>query len=111
MIYYAVLDLMIDLIDEAKSTDLFQQSEKDLATKLQNRCIIKIQKLYKLDGIDDEFSVSFNKVVQLIDNFIDSIKTRDLDVMILLFEDLKNGNISIIDENKHNKMINQLDKL
>tara|TARA_R110000772_G_scaffold236163_1_gene347791 strand:- start:86 stop:442 length:357 start_codon:yes stop_codon:yes gene_type:complete len=107
--YFANTQMQIELIDELKMTRLYKHKIKNLSNQIQKENEILISNLF--EGLNEDAEMYFHKSVEMVEILIDSIKNGKIEILIQLLKEYKEGNISIVDENKHSKMLNQMDKL
>jgi hypothetical protein len=107
--YYACIQLQIELLDRLKSTNLYKQNLKNLCNKLQAENEKSIINLF--GKLDDEAEKYFHKSVTMVESFLEVIERNDIDVFMGLMDAFRNGEIGVLNENKHTKIFKQLEKL
>ena len=107
IVFFAHLQQVVNSIDELKGTSIYKQSRKSLYNKVLKDAEGLIMSLY--DHMDKNTELYFYKTVDMAEAYSKAIKNNNLDTFIMLLEELEKGQIRVIDENKHQKIINQLD--
>lgn len=109
MAFYANAQLQIELIDELKGTGLFNQRLKMLGNQILKENEKLIDGLYA--HLEKDAEPYFNKSVDMVETFIDAIKKGHISTLIQLMKEYRDGNISVVDDSKHGKMLKQMKKL
>ena len=107
--FFATCQLQIELIDELKGTNLYRHKLKNLCNQVQKENELLISSLFS--NLDNDTELYLHKTVTCIESVVEAIKGSDIDTFMMLMEDFKNGEIAILDENKHNKIFKQLEKI
>ena len=105
MTFLAVCQLQIDTIDNLIGTSLHNQKLKSLSNNIQKECIKIINSFH--GQLDSEQEKYYFDTVNMVETFIECIKTKKMDVMINLLNDFSKGDIIVVDEKKHNKFLDQ----
>jgi len=109
MIFFATCQLQIDLVDELSGTSLHRHKLKSLSNSIQKECIREIDSFHsQLDSVQEDY---YFKTVDMVETFIESVRTHKMDVMIHLLKEFNKGEIAIVDEKKHSKFLSQQTKI
>lgn len=109
MMYFASATLTAELHDELKGTNLFKHKVKQLSKNLTKELDNIIVKFH--NDLDNESEKILSKMINSIEIFVECIIDKEPSTIIALLEDLKNGDIMVVDENKHGKFLKQQNTL
>lgn len=107
--FYANTQIQNELMDELKGTSIYNQRLKNLGNQIQKENAKIIDRFYEV--LDNESEMYFNQSVEMVETLIEVIKKGDIGVLIQLLKDYRDGRISVVDGNKHKKMLDQMEKL
>lgn len=107
--FFALCQMMIEVIDELRGTSAFNHLLKNLCNKVSKECEKEIKRLY--EALNEDSEKYFYQTVDMVETMILVIKEKDLDLFIQLLKDFREGNVCIVDDNKHKKMLNQMETI
>lgn len=85
MTFLAVCQLQIDTVDNLSGTSLHSHKLKSLSNNIQKECIKIINSFHgQLNPIQEEY---YFKTIDMVETFINCIKTKKIDVMIQLLSE------------------------
>jgi hypothetical protein len=105
--FYALCQLMVLVMDELQGTSLYKQVIRNLSNKLMKSMEREIEKLYTALNQDSE--EYFHQTTEMLETLVNVIKNKDLDIFMLFLKEFEKGEVKIIEDNKHQKMIRQLE--
>jgi hypothetical protein len=111
MMYFASAQLQIQIIDSLKGTSMYRQKVKNISNKLIKELESDIDDLYSVDKMTDTAQVFFAKTCDAVDTFISAVENSDIDLFITLLKEFRDGNIAVMDGQKHKKILDQQKKL
>jgi hypothetical protein len=109
LVFFANTQIQLELIDRLKGTQLYSQKLKNLCNQVEKENEKLISQLY--GKMDDTIEPYFHMTVEMTETLMDIVEKGDIEVLIHLLKEYRDGNISVVDENKHGKILNQMDKL
>ena len=85
------------------------QKLKNLCNQVEKENEKLISQLY--GKMDDTIEPYFYMTVEMTETLMDIVEKGDIELLIHLLKEYRDGNISVVDENKHGKILKQMDKL
>lgn len=105
--FFALCQLMVLVMDELQGTSIYKQVLRNLSNRLMKECEKEINKLYT--ALNDESEEYFHKTTEMLETLVGVIKNKDLDVFMLFLREFEKGEVKILEDNKHQKIIRQLE--
>ena len=104
----AMAQLQIELIYRMKGTSLYKHKYKNLCKSIQDMNKDHISKLF--DNMDLDAEMYFHKVVRMVESVMGVVENKDIDVFISLMEAFESGDISVVGDKDHSKILGQMEK-
>lgn len=115
MMLFANTQLAIELCDEVRNTSFYGQSYKSLINNLQKRNEAIIKGLFdNFEDFGDQYDTAsqfFNQTTEAAELFIKAIENNNIENFISLMKAVNDGELLMMDENKHKKIAKQLKPL
>ena len=109
MTYFSLCAVMAETMDELEGTILYKQKIKNLFKQLMT--LIESSNNFIHQHLDEETEQYYHKCCEMAENFVTAIKTKDITIMYMLMQELVNGDIRVVEDDKHRKMMNQLESI
>jgi hypothetical protein len=90
---------------------MYRQKVKNISNKLIKELESDIDDLYSVDKMTDTAQVFFANTCDAVDTFISAVENSDIDLFITLLKEFRDGNIAVMDGQKHKKILEQQKKL
>ena len=102
--YFALCQMQIETIDRLRSTKLYDKTNLTRLKKIQQTNESLINSLYK--SLENEGDLYFQKTVEMIETILEVVENKDIDLFISLLKEFKNGDIIVVNEEKHKELLN-----
>jgi hypothetical protein len=111
---FALYTLQLEITDELEHTNYFRHKLKNKIKAVQkeleeltNKFDLVVKEQHDADDVESDAQ----KTTRLIEKFVKMIKTKDLDFINVLFDDVLAGKVAFMDTQKHKKIFNSLEKI
>lgn len=109
MTYFALCAVMAETMDGLKESTIYRKN----IVRLSKQLMFNIEKennfIHK--HLDAETEPHYHRCCEMAENFVTAIKTKDITIMYMLMQELVNGDIRVVEDDKHRKMMNQLESI
>lgn len=108
--FYGLCQTTVLVIDRLKGTSLYKTLIKNLCNKLMPEVESQVDRVW--NGIDNEKTENqFHQTTEMVEIMVRVMEKKNMGEFIALLREYEEGRISIVPEDKHQKFVNQLDKL
>ena len=109
MLLYAISFIASETIENLKGTPIYSQRIKQLCNMLQPETDRLINII--MSQCEDLAAQQFYEFIETLESFLNTVSKRELVTVKAMLDQLRNGEIMVIDEKKHSKIVKQLERV